>query len=188
MMVMGGPGGQGMFMFGSRGDGNGKRPSMAVYRRLLRFVAPYRWNMVLSALLLLVSTALGLIWPQVVRQVLDVGLKDASFLDILVVGLIVVLLVRAVIDGLRQFVMAYTGERVIFDLRMAIVRHLQSMSLSFFNKRKTGELMSHVTSDATMVHGVITQTIIQVLGQVLTLAGGVAVIFLMNWRLALLTL
>jgi len=187
MMVMGGPGG-GMFMWGSRGDGQGKRPSIAVYRRLLRFVGPYKWNLVLSALLLLVSTALGLIWPQVVRQVLDVGLKDASFLDILVVGLIVVLLVRAVIDGLRQFVMAYTGERVIFDLRMAIVRHLQSMSLSFFNKRKTGELMSHVTSDATMVHGVITQTIIQVLGQVLTLAGGVAVIFVMNWRLALLTL
>ncbi len=48
--------------------------------------------------------------------------------------------------------------------------------------------MSHVTSDATLVHGVITQTIIQVLGQVLTLAGGVAVIFFMNWRLALLTL
>jgi subfamily B ATP-binding cassette protein MsbA len=184
---MGGPGG-GMFMWGSRGEGKSKRPSLAVYRRLLRFVGPYKWNLVLSALLLLVSTALGLIWPQVVRQVLDVGLKDASFLDILVVGLIAVLLVRAVIDGLRQFVMAYTGERVIFDLRMAIVRHLQSMSLSFFNRRKTGELMSHVTSDATMVHGVITQTIIQVLGQVLTLAGGVAVIFVMNWRLALLTL
>src|SRR2546430_17206530 len=103
-------------------------------------------------------------------------------------GLVVVLLIRAVVDGVRQFVMAYTGEKVIFDLRMAIVRHMQSLSLSFFNRRKTGELMSHVTSDATLVHGVITQTIIQVLGQVLTLVGGVAVIFLMNWRLALLTL
>ena len=84
--------------------------------------------------------------------------------------------------------MAWTGESVIFDLRMAIVNHLQSMSLSFFNVRKTGDLMSHVTSDATLVHGVVTQTIIQVLGQVLTLVGGVTIIFLMNWRLALLTL
>jgi len=135
-----------------------------------------------------VSTALGLVWPKVVQLVIDLGLRDAGFLDLLILGLIVVLLVRAVIDGARQFVMAYTGERVIFDLRMAIVRHLQSLSLSFFNRRKTGELMSHVTSDATLVHGVITQTIIQVLGQVLTLVGGVVVIFLMNWRLALLTL
>jgi subfamily B ATP-binding cassette protein MsbA len=159
-----------------------------MYRRLLRYVGPYKWNMVLAAVLLVISTVLGLLWPQVVQRVIDLGLRDAGFLDLLILGLVVVLAVRAVIDGVRQFVMAYTGERVIFDLRMAIVRHLQSMSLSFFNRRKTGELMSHVTSDATLVHGVITQTIIQVLGQVLTLIGGVAVIFLMNWRLALLTL
>ncbi len=188
-MVMGGGGGHGGMFFGGRGsDQPGKRPSLAVYRRLLRFVAPYRRSLVLAAILLVVSTALGLVWPQVVRSVLDTGLRDPSFLDVLVLGLVVVLLVRAVVDGVRQYVMAYTGERVIFDLRMAIVRHLQSLSLSFFNVRKTGELMSHVTSDVTLVHGVVTQTIIQVLGQVLTLVGGVVMIFLMNWQLALLTL
>ena len=175
-------------MWGLGRDGEKKRPSIAMYRRLLRFVAPYRWNLVIAASLLIVSTALGLVWPQVVQRVLDIGLRDPGYLDALVLVLVVVLLVRAVIDGGRQFLMAYTGERVIFDLRMAIVRHLQSLSLAFFNRRKTGELMSHVTSDATVVHGIITQTIIQVLGQVLTLVGGVAVIFLMNWRLALLTL
>jgi subfamily B ATP-binding cassette protein MsbA len=187
-MVMG-PGGGGQFMFmGGRGDQPGKRPTLSMYRRLLRFVRPYRWNLLLSAVLLVVSTLLGLVWPQVVQRVLDVGLKDPGFLDVLVGGLVIVLLVRAVVDGIRQYVMTYTGERVIFDLRMAIVRHLQSLSLSFFNVRKTGDLMSHVTSDATLVHGVITQTILQVFGQVLTLVGGVTVIFLMNWKLALLTL
>jgi subfamily B ATP-binding cassette protein MsbA len=186
-MFGGGPGGVHVFMWGMR-DGEKKRPSLAMYRRLLRFVGPYRWNLVLAAVLLIVSTGLGLVWPQVVQRVLDIGLRDPAYLDLLVMVLIVVLLVRAVIDGVRQFVMAYTGESVIFDLRMAIVRHLQSLSLSFFNQRKTGELMSHVTSDATLVHGIVTQTIIQVLGQVLTLIGGIAIIFLMNWRLALLTL
>ena len=176
-----------MFM-GPRGDQPGRRPSLAMYRRLLRFVAPYRWNLVLSASLLAVSTLLGLVWPQVVQRVLDVGLGDPGFLDVLIAGLVVVLLLRAIIDGVRQYVMSYTGERVIFDLRMAIVRHMQSLSLSFFNARRTGELMSHITSDATLVHGVITQTIIGVLGQVLTLVGGVTIIFLMNWKLALLTL
>ena len=177
-----------MMFMGPRGDQPGKRPTLSMYRRLLLFVAPYKWNLVFAAALLIVSTALGLVWPQVVQRVLDTGLKDPGFLDILVVGLVVVLLVRAVVDGLRQYVMSYTGERVIFDLRMAIVRHMQSLSLSFFNMRKTGDLMSHVTSDATVVHGVITQTILQVLGQVLTLVGGVTTIFLMNWKLALLTL
>src|SRR5256714_3581850 len=187
MIPMGG-GGVHMFMWGSRGDAAKKRPSIAMYRRLLRFVGPYRWNLALAAALLLISTALGLVWPQIVQRVLDLGLKEPGLLDELVIVLIAVLLVRAVVDGVRQFVMAWTGEKVIFDLRMAIVNHLQSMSLSFFNVRKTGDLMSHVTSDATLVHGVVTQTIIQVLGQVLTLVGGITIIFLMNWRLALLTL
>src|SRR2546426_115037 len=187
MIPMGG-GGVHMFMWGQRGDAAKKRPTITVYRRLLRFVGPYRWNLAVAAALLLVATALGLVWPQIVQRVLDLGLKDPGILDQLVVVLIAVLLVRAVLDGVRQFVMAWTGEKVIFDLRMAIVNHLQSMSLSFFNVRKTGDLMSHVTSDATLVHGVVTQTIIQVLGQVLTLVGGVTIIFFMNWRLALLTL
>ena len=190
VMIMGGGGGGHFMMFGGRGAGDapGKKPSLEMYRRLLKFVAPYKGNLLVSAVLLVISTALGLVWPQVVRQVIDVGLGDASFLDVLIVGLVIVLLIRAVVDGVRQYVMTYTGERVIFDLRMAIVRHMQSMSLSFFNVRKTGELMSHITSDATLVHGVITQTIIQVLGQVLTLVAGVTTIFLMNWKLALLTL
>ena len=151
-MIMGGGAGHGggMMFFGRGGDQPGKRPSLSMYRRLLKFVAPYKWNLVFAAVLLVISTALGLVWPQVVQRVLDVGLHDPSFLDFLVVGLVIVLLVRAVIDGVRQYVMTYTGERVIFDLRMSIVRHMQSLSLSFFNVRKTGELMSHITSDATL--------------------------------------
>jgi len=183
-----GPGGGGHFMmFGPRGDQPGKRPSLSMYKRLLKFVAPYKWNLVVSAILLVISTVLGLVWPQVVQRVVD-GLSDPGLLDLLIAGLVIVLLVRAIVDGVRQYVMAYAGERVIFDLRMAIVRHLQSLSLSFFNVHKTGDLMSHVTGDATVVHGIVTQTIIQVLGQVLTLVGGLVVIFLMNWKLALLTL
>src|SRR5438067_3483876 len=187
MIGMGG-GGMHMFFMGPRGAADKKRPSLTVYRRLLRYVGPYRWNLAFAAALLVLSTALGLIWPQVVQRVLDLGLKDPGILDSLVVLLIFVLLIRSAIDGVRQFVMSWTGEKVIFDLRMGIVTHLQSLSLSFFNQRKTGDLMSHVTSDATLVHGIVTQTIIQVLGQVLTLVGGVAVLFVMNWRLALLPL
>ncbi len=185
--MMGG-GGAHAFMWGGSGGGGRAKPSIAVYRRLLGFVRPYRANLALAAALLILSTVLGLVWPQVVLRVLDLGLHDPGLLDRLILALIAVLLVRAVIDGVRQYLMTWTGERVIFDLRMAIVRHLQSLSLAFFTQRKTGELMSHITSDATLVHGVVTQTIISVLGQVLTLVGGLVVIFVMNWRLALLTL
>src|SRR5207247_6135276 len=104
MIPMGG-GGVHMFMWGQRGDMAKKRPTVAMYRRLLRFVGPYRWNLALAAALLVISTALGLVWPQIVQRVLDLGFKEPGLLDELVVVLIAVLLVRAVIDGVRQFVM-----------------------------------------------------------------------------------
>ena len=74
-------------MWGGRGAGDqpGKKPSLVMYRRLLTFVGPYKGNLFISAVLLVISTALGLVWPQVVRQVIDFGLGDGSFLDILIV-------------------------------------------------------------------------------------------------------
>src|SRR5207237_8496073 len=114
MIPMGG-GGFHFFMGGPRGNAAGKRPSIAMYRRLLVFVRPYRWNLAFAAILLIVSTALGLVWPQVVRQVLDLGLTRPGLLDSLVVVLMVVLLLRAALVGVRPFVMAWSGEKVIFD-------------------------------------------------------------------------
>jgi len=108
MIGMGG-GGMHMFFMGPRGAADKKRPSLTVYRRLLRYVGPYRWNLAFAAALLVLSTALGLIWPQVVQRVLDLGLKDPGILDSLVVLLIFVLLIRSAIDRVRQFVMSWTG-------------------------------------------------------------------------------
>ena len=96
MIGMGG-GGMHMFFMGPRGAADKKRPSLTVYRRLLRYVGPYRWNLAFAAALLVLSTALGLIWPQVVQRVLDLGLKDPGILDSLVVLLIFVLLIRSAI-------------------------------------------------------------------------------------------
>lgn len=162
-------------------------PSVAVYRRLLRYADPYRGTVIFSGLLLIAATGLGLLWPLVVREVLDVGLTDTAVLDRLVPLLVAVLLLRTAADGLRSFFMSYVGEHVIYDLRVAIARHLYSLPLSFFHDRKSGELTSHVTSDASVVHQVVTTTILTVLGQILTLVGGFAIIFSMNWSLALLT-
>lgn len=187
--MIGGPGGGAHFLLWHGGtERDRKRPSLAVYRRLLRYARPYGWLLALAGALLLVSTGLGLLWPQIVRAVLDVGLRDVALLDALAVALAGVLLLRAAIDGFRGYLMSYVGERVIFDLRVAIARHLHSLSLAFFHERKSGELVSHVTTDASAVHQVVTSTILSVLGQLLTLVGGVAIIFAMNWRLALLTL
>src|SRR5438132_12804986 len=101
MIPMGG-GGFHFFMGGPRGNAAGKRPSIAMYRRPLVFVRPYRWNLAFAAILLIVSTALGLVWPQVVRQARNLGLKEPGVLPSLDGVLIVVLLGRAALRAARS--------------------------------------------------------------------------------------
>lgn len=166
------------------------RPSWRVYRRLLGFARPYAGRLAAAGALLVVSTVLTLAWPQFVQRIIDsvIGAGDAGLLDRLVLVLIGVLLVRMVIDSVRSYLVSWTGERVIADLRVRLAKHLLGLSLPFFNDRKTGEIIAHVTNDVTQLHFAITQSVISVTSQMLTLIGGVIVIFSMNWQLASLTL
>src|SRR5438105_15809635 len=99
MIGMGGGGGVHMFMWGQRGDAAKKRPTVAMYRRLLRFVGPYRGNLGIAGVLLLVSTALGLGSPESVQRVFDVSLKERGLLDELAVRSVIALLARGAVGG-----------------------------------------------------------------------------------------
>jgi len=187
-----GPGtgpGMGWWAHGGRPDQEA-RPSWQVYRRLLTFARPYVPQLSISAALLLISTVLALVWPQFIRLIVDgvIGKGESGLLDGLVLLLLGLQILRVAVDSVRGYLMSWTGERIIVDLRVRIARHLMGLSLSYYNDRKTGEILSHVTSDVVQLHSAITQSVLSVLSQVLTLAGGVFVIFTMNWRLATLTL
>ncbi len=189
MIRMGG--GMGGFMWGPGGRPNqNARPSWRVYRRLLAFARPYVPQLAIAAALLLVGTALNLVWPQFIRFIVDgvIANGDGAALDRLVILLVGLQILRVIVDSVRGYIVSWTGERIIVDLRIRVASHLMSLSLSYFNDRKTGEIMSHVTSDVVQLHAAVTQSVLSVLSQVLTLSGGVFVIFTMNWRLATLTL
>jgi subfamily B ATP-binding cassette protein MsbA len=176
--------------FWGRGDAPKVRPSWPVYKRLLAFARPYVWRLVASGALLLVSTGLTLIWPQFIRQIVDgvIAVGDTAALDQLVIVLVGLLVLRMVVDSARGYLVSWAGEQIIADLRVKVARHLMGLSLAYFNDRKTGEIMAHVTSDVTLLHFAVTQSVLSVLSQVITLVGGSIVIFSMNWRLATLTL
>ena len=172
-----------------RRDAPKARPSWPVYRRLLGFARPYARRLLLAGLLLAVSTVLTLAWPQFIQRIVDgvIVEGDGAALDRLVIVLIGVLLLRMGIDSYRGFLVSWAGERIIADLRIRVARHLMGLSLSYFNDRKTGEILAHVTSDVTQLHFAVTQSVLSITSQVLTLVGGAFVVFTMNWRLALLT-
>jgi ATP-binding cassette, subfamily B, bacterial MsbA len=160
-------------------------------RRLLAYTKPYRIALGVAAVATIISSALGLVFPQVIGRLLDASLKpgsSTSALDQLAVFLIGVFLIQALFNAVQTYLLTLTGEGVVADLRRGLYAHLLSLSPKFFESRKTGEIVSRLASDASTVQSVVSGSLAQLLSQTLTLIGGTAVLFVTNWRLAALML
>jgi ATP-binding cassette, subfamily B, bacterial MsbA len=168
------------------------RPSAArvTLRRVLGLLRPYTARLVVAALLLIVSNGLSLIFPLVVRSLLNTILvqRDAHLLNLVVLGLFVLFVVQAVVGAIEGYLVTALGERVSFDLRTMLFRHLARLPLSFFDSRRTGELMSRVTNDVTLLQGSLTGNVLPIASQVVTLVGSILIAFAINWRITLVAL
>jgi subfamily B ATP-binding cassette protein MsbA len=141
-------------------------------------------------LALLVTTAIGLAFPYVIQMLIDGVLRqgDLSLLNRIAGGLLILFVIRFVFGYLEQYLLSFVGERVVLDLRTRLYEHLHRLSLSFFNERRTGEIVSRLASDVTMVRAVLTNNIAAVIGQTLTLVGALVIVIMLNWRMTLFIL
>lgn len=161
------------------------RQRLQGYLRLLRYVRPYRGYMLLAAVTLALSTLLGLFMPLVIRGVVDTvfGQRDLALLNRFAALLAIIFLVQALFSFVTRYYLAYIGERVVADLRTQLYRHLVSLSLRFFADRRTGEVVSRITNDVTTLQAAVTDNLVSLLQQALTLVGGVIFLFWLDWRL-----
>jgi ATP-binding cassette, subfamily B, bacterial len=159
-------------------------------RRLVRLFQPYRWRLGAVLALILVSAALGMVSPFLLRAVLDQAIPEANsgLLVALVVGMIGIAVATGAL-GVAQTLLSNTvGQRVMHDLRTQVYRHLQRLSLAFFTRTRTGEIQSRIANDIGGVQSVVTTTATSIVSNVTTvLAAGVAM-FLLDWRLAVFAL
>jgi ATP-binding cassette, subfamily B, bacterial len=159
-------------------------------RRLLGLFRPYRKRLGAVLFLILISAALGMVSPFLLRAVLDDAIphRDTTLLAVLVTGMIAIAVATGAL-GVAQTLLSNTvGQRVMHDLRAAVYRHLQRLSLAFFTKTRTGEIQSRIANDIGGVQNVVTSTATSIVSNVTTvLAAGVAM-FLLDWRLAVAAL
>ena len=155
--------------------------------RVLELLRPYRWQLIVAAILLVLTDGLGLLYPLVIRSLLNtiLGRHNAGLLNLVVVFLLVVFVLQAVLGALQNYLVTSFGERLSFNLRTMLFRHLQRLSLSFFDSRRTGELMSRVTNDVTLLQGSLTNNVLPIVSQIVTLVGAVLIAVLINWRITL---
>jgi subfamily B ATP-binding cassette protein MsbA len=156
-------------------------------KRLLSLARPYSWRLALAAICLLISGIIHLGFPYAMRILIDsVFVKhDLAMLNRMLVLLIVAMCVGAIFDFLRYYQTAYVGERVVADLRLRLFRHLQSLSLSYYDDHRTGEIISYINNDAAVVRGTLSSNILSLPQHLVTLIVGTAMILLTDWRLAL---
>ncbi len=166
------------------------RESLHTFGRLLRYVRPYRNQMIFSIILLLFSTLLGLVLPLVVQNLVDVVLIDRNLtrLNQLAVGLFVVFIVQALFNFGHRLTLAFVGEKVIAHIRVQIYTHLQSLSLKYFADHRTGEVVSRLTNDVSQLQTAVTDNLVALLRQAITLIGAAILLFWLNWRLTLIIL
>jgi len=163
---------------------------MRVLKRLFGYMRPYWRPLVATGVLLLLHTGLSLLPPLFQRDIVDrvVATRDLSRLWLMVVGLVGVYVLLWLTGLGDQYTRHVLGARFIFDLRMHIYAYLQRLSLSFFERTSTGELMSRVTNDVNALEQFVTHGVILTTVDLLRLVGASAVLLALEWRLALIML
>ena len=166
------------------------RKAAGFLRRLVPRMLPYRAALVYALVLLLLSTAVALAFPLVVRELLDAAFLagSARLLNRIALGLLVLFAVQALLNFGQSYLMASVSERVVADLRKDLFGHLALQPPGFYSLRRVGELSSRLASDADHVQQVLRFGLPELLRQGTFLVGALTLVTLTNPRLTLVTL
>jgi len=171
------------------GDDN-PRPQVTrvLLLRVFAYARPYWWRMLLLLAIILATIGLGLLTPLVLRDLIDRTLPagDVRRLNLLAAVLIAIPVANALLRIWQRALDAAIGAGIIFDLRSALYAHLQRMSLRFYTTNKSGELVSRLNNDVAGAQNAVTNTLVDVVTNVVSVAATLSVMLALEWRLTLL--
>ena len=163
---------------------------MSTFSRFLPFLRPYLSRMVLAGLLVMGVAAINLTLLRLAGTLWDIITVQRD--QPKMTDMILILLGLVVLQGLcsmgHSYLTAWISQRIIADFRRHLFGHLHTLSVSFFARRRTGELLSRLMNDVTVIQSVVTETPIDGAKQLVTFVGGITFLLIMNWQLCLLIL
>ena len=186
------PGGRRFFQTNDKAPERPADPAVrkANLDRIVRLFFPYRARLGATLGLILFSAGIGVISPFLLRAVLDTAIpeNDTRLLTLLVAGMVAIPIVTGVVGVFTTLLSNQVGQRVMHDLRTAVYRHLQRLSLAFFTRTRTGEVQSRIANDIGGVDDVVTSTATSVVSNVTTVLATIVAMLLLDWRLAVFAL
>ncbi len=181
----------------------GKAYDSRLMKRLLAYLRPYKWQVGVALAAIILKSGADVVGPYLIKVEVDkylapkVGLKTAldpwlssdALTGITQIAAVYVflLLVSFFLEFLQTYFMQWTGQKVMFDLRSQIFRHLQQMQISFFDRNPVGRLVTRVTTDVDALNEMFTAGVVSIFEDVFVLAGILVIMLKMKWWLALIT-
>ena len=162
----------------------------AIYKRIIRFAAPYKWILAIFLGLIVIDAVVGVANPLIYRKIIDSGIggKDRS----LIVGLAALLAGLAVFDAVlgiaERAISARVGEGLIYDMRSRVFAHVSRMPIAFFTRTQTGALVSRLNNDVMGAQQAFTDVLQNVVSNVVTVALVVGAMMLLSWPITLISL
>jgi ABC-type multidrug transport system fused ATPase/permease subunit len=158
--------------------------------KLYRFLKPYRWIFALGMLFLLISSGASLMFPKFLGNMVDLGNKGKMMSEITRTGviLLVILTVQAVFSYLRTRIFVHVTEKTLASIRQHVYNHLIRLPMSFFAERRVGELNSRISSDISILQHSLTETLADLLSQILIITGAITLMMVSSFKLTLFML
>ena len=180
-----------MGMFFHSADGAPERPAdpevrRANLRRIGPLFTPYKARLAGVLFLIVISAALGVVPAFLLKRALEaIAVNDTTALSYAAAGIIAIAIVTGVLGVIQTLLSNQVGQRVMHDLRAAVFRHLQRLSLAFFTRTRTGEVQSRISNDIGGVQSVVTNTATSIASNVTTVAATMVGMLVLSWQLAL---
>ena len=165
----------------------GKAYDARLMRRLLQYLRPYWAAVSVAFVAIIVGAGAALAQPYLMKVAIDqhIAVGQLGGLDQLALLYVGVLVTAFAAEYVQTWTMQLTGQRIMFDMRMAIYGHLQRLDLKYYDRNPVGRLMTRVTSDVDVMNDLFTSGVVTIFGDIFTLFGIMGVMLAMNWRLAL---
>lgn len=170
-----------------------KRPPLKLVqalRRIFSYTKPFRGRLFTALVLTLLSASVWLVLPMGMRTMVDAVFEEANrgLLDRLTVLLLGLFLVQAAIGFAGFYLLEWTGERLVTDLRKKLYAHLHELDLRFFSSQRTGDLTSRLTNDVGTVRAAVTNSLVELVRQSMMLVGSLVLMLILDWQMSLIIL
>ena len=168
----------------------GKAYDARLMRRLIRYLRPYRKQVLIAFVLLVIDAALETIPPLLTMLAIDkyIAASNTAGLGVVAGLYLLTLAAKFLTEFVQALTLQRTGQRIMFDMRMEIFTHLQRLSPSFYDRNPVGRLITRVVTDVDVLNELFSSGLVSVFGDIFTLLGIIVAMMILDWRLALVTM